>query len=92
LRGFELGDVLGVPAAEVAEQMLTAASDKVCELSLTVAAFAKLATPSMIGVGGGAGGLARYVTRRLGWPLVIPANAEVISSIGDALSLLRAER
>ncbi len=28
----------------------------------------------------------------LGWPLVIPPHAEVISSIGDALSLLRAER
>ena len=49
-------------------------------------------SPTLVGVGGGAGGLARYVARRLGWPLEIPAHAEVISSIGDALSLIRAER
>jgi hypothetical protein len=45
-----------------------------------------------VGVGGGAGGLARHVAAMLGWPLVIPEHAEIISSIGDALSLLRAER
>jgi hypothetical protein len=64
----------------------------VCELALGVAASAKLRSPTLVGVGGGAGGLARYVAGRLGWPFEIPAHAEVISSIGDALSLIRAER
>jgi N-methylhydantoinase A/oxoprolinase/acetone carboxylase beta subunit len=79
-------------ADTLAERMLIAASDEVCELALGVAASAKLESPTLVGVGGGAGGLARYVARRLGWPLEIPDHAEVISSIGDALSLVRAER
>ncbi len=79
-------------AATIAEHMLQAAGEEACELALTVAASAKLTQPSIVGVGGGAGGLARRVAAMLGWPLVIPPNAEVISSIGDALSLLRAER
>jgi hypothetical protein len=79
-------------AETLARHMLIAASDEVCELALGVAASAKLRSPTLVGVGGGAGGLARYVASRLGWPLEIPAHAEVISSIGDALSLVRAER
>lgn len=83
---------LKVDAHDIARHMLTAAGEAACELALTVARSSKLAEPSIVGVGGGAGGLARQVATMLGWPLVIPAHAEVISSIGDALSLLRAER
>ena len=79
-------------APTIADHMLQAAGEEACELALTVAATARLAEPSIVGVGGGAGGLARRVAAMLGWPLVIPPHAEVISSIGDALSLLRAER
>jgi hypothetical protein len=79
-------------AGTIAEHMLQAAGEAACELALTVAASAKLEQPSIVGVGGGAGGLTRHVAAMLGWPLVIPPHAEVISSIGDALSLLRAER
>ena len=79
-------------AETIARQMLIAASDEVCELALAVASSAKLKAPSLVGVGGGAGGLARFVAARLGWQLTIPTDAEVISSIGDALSLVRAER
>ncbi len=84
-------------ADTIAQHMLAAAGEAVCELALTVAKTAKLIgtsgiSPSIVGVGGGAGGLARHVSAMLGWPLVIPEHAEVISSIGDALSLLRAER
>jgi hypothetical protein len=43
-------------------------------------------------VGGGAGGLGRHVAAMLATRCTVPAGAEVISSIGDALSLLRAER
>ncbi len=90
---FEMvGRQFGIDGRVVAEQMLMAASDAVCELSLTVAKSSKLTNPSIVGVGGGAGALARHVAARLGWPIVIPEHAEVISSIGDALSLIRAER
>ncbi len=87
-----VGRRFGMPAQVIAEQILAAASDAVCELSLTVAKSAKLSHPSIVGVGGGAGALARHVAARLGWQIVIPEHAEVISSIGDALSLIRAER
>jgi hypothetical protein len=43
-------------------------------------------------VGGGAGGLGRHVAAMLGLECVVPPGAEVISSIGDALSLVRAAR
>lgn len=79
-------------ALTIARQLMFASGEAVCELALTVARTSKLEHPTMIGVGGGAGGLARHVAALLGWPLVIPEHAEIISSIGDALSLLRAER
>jgi N-methylhydantoinase A/oxoprolinase/acetone carboxylase beta subunit len=79
-------------ATDIAAHMLAAAGDEVCELVLTVASSAKLANPTLVGVGGGAGGLARHVATMLGWSIVVPEHAEIISSIGDALSLLRAER
>ena len=75
----------------VARQMLIASGEAICELALTVAATSKLSAPTLVGVGGGAGGVARQVAAMLGWPITIPEHAEVISSIGDALSLLRAE-
>ena len=93
LRAFELAAAILKPEARtIAQQMLTASAEAVCELALTVATSAKLTSPTLVGVGGGAGGLARHVATMLGWPLAIPEDAEIISSIGDALSLLRAER
>ena len=46
----------------------------------------------LVAVGGGAGALGRAVATALGLEIVVPQGAEVISSIGDALSLVRAER
>ena len=43
-------------------------------------------------VGGAAGGLGRYVAQRMNLQCTVPAGAEIISSIGDALSMVRAER
>jgi N-methylhydantoinase A/oxoprolinase/acetone carboxylase beta subunit len=83
---------LRLDATTIARRMLTASGEAACELALRIAKDAELRDPSIVGVGGGAGGLARHVAALLGWPLVIPDRAEVISSIGDALSLLRAER
>ncbi len=92
-RAFEIAaTALRLDATTIAGHLLQAAGEAVCELALAVAKSAKLEAPSIVGVGGGAGGLARHAAAMLGWPLAIPQHAEVISSIGDALSLLRAER
>jgi N-methylhydantoinase A len=79
-------------ADTIARHILAASGRAVCELALAVAHSSKLGAPTIVGVGGGAGGMARHVAAMLGWPIVIPEHAEIISSIGDALSLLRAER
>ncbi len=93
LHAFTLaGGLLRTPALEIALQMLTASGEAICELALAVAKGNKVSKPTLVGVGGGAGGVARHVAAMLGWQLEIPPHAEIISSIGDALSLLRAER
>ena len=77
---------------EVARRMMSAASDAVCELVHTLVSSQKLRSPSIVAVGGAAGGLGRYVATRMGMSCTVPAGAEIISSIGDALSMVRAER
>ena len=46
----------------------------------------------IVAVGGAAGGLGRHVAARMGLACTVPPGAEIISSIGDALSMVRAER
>ena len=90
---FEIAaTAIKAPPLTIARQMLAASGEAICELALTVAKSSELESPTVVGVGGGAGGLARHVAAMLGWPVEIPPHAEIISSIGDALSLLRAER
>jgi N-methylhydantoinase A len=83
---------LHVEPLTIAHQMLTAASDAVCELVHRLVTSQKLRAPSIVAVGGAAGGLGRHVASRMGMPCTVPADAEIISSIGDALSMIRAER
>jgi N-methylhydantoinase A/oxoprolinase/acetone carboxylase beta subunit len=93
LAGFEVaGAALGLPGEEVARRMLRASSAAIGELVSAVAAQHRLSSPTLVAVGGGAGTLGRAVATALGLDVVVPAGAEVISSIGDALSLVRAER
>jgi len=87
------GTLLGLPGLEVARRMLEASGTAICELIATVTKETKVPfPPAIVAVGGGAGGLGRHVATMLGTSCVVPEGAEVISSIGDALSLLRAER
>jgi N-methylhydantoinase A/oxoprolinase/acetone carboxylase beta subunit len=87
------GAHLRLAGDEVARRMLEASGTAICELVAAVAADAKIAfPPPLVAVGGGAGGLGRHVAAMLRTECTVPARAEVISSIGDALSLLRAER
>ncbi len=72
--------------------MLWAGGEAVCELVNTVATSSRIKQGVVVAVGGGAGGLGRHVAQMMGYECVVPDRAEVISSIGDALSLIRAER
>ena len=82
----------GIEGRQVAERMMTAASEAVCELVYRLVKAQKLRAPTILAVGGAAGGLGRFVASRMGLPCTVPADAEIISSIGDALSMVRAER
>ncbi|TML18153.1 MAG: methylhydantoinase [Actinobacteria bacterium] len=86
------GRLLRLPGDEVARRMLDAAGEVVCELVLTIIKTSELHDAQLVVVGGGAGGLGRHVASLLGLDCVVPPSAEIISSIGDALSLVRAER
>ncbi len=86
------GAYCGIDGLEVARQMMTAASDAVCELVHNLVTSQKLRHPVIVAVGGAAGGLGRYVATRMGMSCTVPDGAEIISSIGDALSMVRAER
>ena len=90
---FEIaGTFCNLEPLEVARRMMTAASDAVCELVHALVSSQKLRNPTIVAVGGAAGGLGRYVARRMGMTCTVPEGAEIISSIGDALSMVRAER
>jgi N-methylhydantoinase A/oxoprolinase/acetone carboxylase beta subunit len=84
--------LLRLPAEEIARRMLVASGTAIAELVAAVAAEHELKDPTLVAVGGGAGGLGRHVAQMMGLDCLVPDGAEVISSIGDALSLVRAER
>lgn len=86
------GKKLKLTGDEVARRMLVASTQAIGELVERVIADQKLEKPSIVAVGGGAGGLGRAVAHAMGLAIVVPEHAEVISAIGDALSLIRAER
>lgn len=86
------GEYCGTDGRGVAEAMMAAASEAVCELVYQLVTTQKLRAPVILAVGGAAGGLGRFVASRMGLPCTVPADAEIISSIGDALSMVRAER
>jgi N-methylhydantoinase A/oxoprolinase/acetone carboxylase beta subunit len=86
------GDALRLPGPELARRMLEASGLEVADLVHRVVTEHRLKAPTVMAVGGGAGGLGRHVAALLGLSCVVPPEAEVISSVGDALSLLRAER
>ena len=92
LAGLEVaGRFLRLRGEEVARRMLDASAQALAELVGAVAHDYGLVKPTIAAVGGGAGGLGRWLATSLGLECMVPPGAEVISSIGDALSLVRAE-
>lgn len=86
-----IGTALGVDGTDLARRVVNAAAARLALLCREVASEHELATPDIVGVGGGAGALVPAMARGLRQAWSIPKDAEIISSIGDALSLLRVE-
>ncbi|WP_265455738.1 hydantoinase/oxoprolinase family protein [Enterococcus sp. HY326] len=86
-----LADYLQQTPEEVAEGILQKAFAKIKPVILGLANKYKLEQEqiSLVGVGGGASSLIVYCADKLGLKYSIPENAEVISSIGVALSLVQ---
>jgi N-methylhydantoinase A len=86
------GQALGLPGTELARRMMQASTEALADLVTAVAAQHRITQPTLIAVGGGASVLGQPLAGTLGLDWQTPPGAEVISSMGDALSLVRAER
>ena len=86
-----LGEALKLPGPTVAARAIGTAADGVARIVRELIAEHGIAPEVIVGLGGGAGALVPAVAERLGIGWTIPPDAEVISSIGDALSMIRVE-
>lgn len=87
-----LGGLLGVAAEDAARRLLTAATEKLCGAVVEAARTHELGREvPLVGLGGAADALVPEAARNLGRPLLLPEHREVLSSVGAALSLVRAE-
>ena len=86
-----LADYMGKTVEEVAEQILTRAYEKIEPIIMELAEKYRLEKDqiSLVGVGGGAASLIGFCSDKMGLRYSIPDNAEVISSIGVALAMVR---
>jgi len=86
-----LADYMGVTVEECARQILDKAYSKIKPVIDTLAAKYRLDSDQMtlVGCGGGAAALLPYSAKQMDLPYSIPENAEVISSIGVALAMIR---
>jgi N-methylhydantoinase A/oxoprolinase/acetone carboxylase beta subunit len=86
------GQLLGQEPRELAEQILRIAVTELARplRAAAAAAGADLRRLSIVGVGGGSGAIVGALARSLGRPGAVAANAEILSSIGAAMSLIQA--
>jgi N-methylhydantoinase A len=86
-----LAKYLNMTVEEVAEKILAKSFEKIQPVIESLALKYKLEKDqmSLVGVGGGAAALLPYSAKQLDLPYSIPENAEVISSIGVALAMVR---
>lgn len=86
-----LADYCQTTVEDIAKQIMEKAYAKIEPVILTLAEKYKLEKDqiSLVGVGGGASSLIVYFAEKMGLKYSIPENAEVISSIGVALSMVR---
>jgi N-methylhydantoinase A len=93
LIGFaELGARLRRSAEQAARDVLDVAAGKIATAVSEAGRVHDLGPDvPVVALGGAGGALVPEVARRLGRPLLAPAHPEVLSSVGAALSLVRAE-
>lgn len=86
-----IADYLGVTVEEVAKQILTRSYEKIKPVIMGLAEKYKLEHDqiSLVGVGGGATSLIGFCAEKMNIKYSVPENAEVISSIGVALAMVR---
>ena len=86
-----VADKLGITVEELATQILDKDFEKVnaCINALTDKYQLDHDAMKLVGCGGGAASLVPYCAKKMGLQYSIPENAEVISSIGVALSMVR---
>lgn len=86
-----LADYCNTTVDDIATQIMERAYAKIEPVILGLAEKYKLEKDqiSLVGVGGGAASLIIYFSNKMGLKYSIPENAEVISSIGVALSMVR---
>ncbi|MCC7452096.1 MAG: methylhydantoinase [Anaerolineae bacterium] len=91
-RGFEaLGKLIGLSAEQAAQQVLDKAASQLEKAASRLAKEYNLHHYELIGGGGGCGALLPTVAKRMNLPYRIADHAEVISSVGVALALIREE-
>lgn len=86
-----LAKLLGLSVEETAREILKQSNDKVIPVIQDLTARYKLEPEQidLVGVGGGAAALLPFAAETLQMKYSIPENAEVISSIGVALAMVR---
>ena len=86
-----LADQLGVSGEEAARRILDIATGKIIPVIKSLVAEYELDPDQvvLVGGGGGAAALIPHTAQRMGLELRIPENAEVMSSIGVALAMVR---
>ena len=86
-----LAKYLGISVEETARQILQKSYEKIKPVIEALAEKYKLEKDqiSLVGVGGGAAALLPYTAKNMDLDYSIPENAEVISSIGVALAMVR---
>ncbi len=86
-----VADKLGITVEELSTKILDKDYEKVNDCIMALADKYQLDHESMrlVGCGGGAAALVPYCAQKMGLQYSIPENAEVISSIGVALSMVR---
>ena len=86
-----VGRLTGEPWDRVARRVLDLAAAKVGDTVAELASGQRLRAPLLVGVGGGIAALLPTVAARLKLESQIAPDAEVLSSVGDALSMVRIE-
>jgi N-methylhydantoinase A/oxoprolinase/acetone carboxylase beta subunit len=86
-----LAEYMNISVEDAATRILSKAYEKIAPVINDLAVKYKLEKDaiSLVGVGGGAAALIGFCSNRMGLRYSIPENAEVISSIGVALAMVR---